>query len=127
MPEELAFQEVFGNGRAIDRDEATGRARAELMKGARDQLLAHTAFAEKEDADGGRRHLFDGRADLEHGWAAGNEAGQARFLPQFVEPADFALQRKEIVCALDDQLNGVAVDRLLAEIIGAQGYGLERM
>src|SRR3546814_11412083 len=55
MAEELALQQVFRDGRAVDRDEGTLGARAELVQRAGEQLLSSSAFADDEDRDVGRR------------------------------------------------------------------------
>src|SRR5689334_16747253 len=59
MAEELALDEVFGNGGAIDLDKPGIVAQALGMNGARDQLFAGTGFTEDKDAAIGRRHQGD--------------------------------------------------------------------
>src|SRR5262249_17766184 len=49
VPEQLRFEERFGEAGAVDRDEHPVRARAAGVNGAGDQLLTNTAFASDED------------------------------------------------------------------------------
>src|SRR5581483_3524817 len=46
MSEQLAFEERFGERRAVDRDEGLGCARALALQGARHQFLSRPALAE---------------------------------------------------------------------------------
>jgi len=45
VPEELGFEQVLGDGAAVDRDERTGLARRARVDGAGDELLARAALA----------------------------------------------------------------------------------
>ena len=49
MAEELARQEFFGKGRAIDHDERAARARTQVMNHAGQDSLAGAAFAAQEN------------------------------------------------------------------------------
>ena len=76
VPEELAFQQAFGQGPAVDADVGARRSRAEVVDGARDQFLAGSGLAHDQDA-GARRRDLSGRAeDLAHGRAFTEDAGQ---------------------------------------------------
>ena len=59
IAEQLAFDELVGDGRAIDLDEALVRPPALLMEEAGDQLLARPALAGDEDPAVGRRGFLD--------------------------------------------------------------------
>ena len=48
MPEQLALQEPRGDGRAVELDEGPLAARAQVVKGAGDELLARSRFAANE-------------------------------------------------------------------------------
>src|SRR6202011_3641220 len=48
VAEQLALQQVLGDGGAVDREEGLLRAPAVLVQGPRDQFLAGTAFAGDE-------------------------------------------------------------------------------
>src|SRR3546814_15681616 len=75
MAEELALQQVFRDGRAVDRDEGTLGARAELVQRAGEQLLSSSAFADDEDRDVGRRQAGDVAAGPQHIGIRGHHAG----------------------------------------------------
>src|SRR5437763_14414098 len=63
VAEQLALQQPHGNGRAVELDEGAGLARAQLVQGASDELLARARFAANEyrGAGGG-----DGLDHIEH-------------------------------------------------------------
>ena len=64
VPEQLAFEERFGQGRAVDRHELAGAsARGSLMQGSRDLLLARAGLAEDQH---GRRRIGDVADQFEH-------------------------------------------------------------
>ena len=59
MAEELGFQEIDGNGAAIDGHEGFIHAGRRGMDGLGDELLAGAAFADDENRGAGRGHLRD--------------------------------------------------------------------
>ena len=84
MAEQLAFDERFGQGAAIDRHERLAGPRALVVDGAGDQLLAGAGFA--QDEHGGLRwgDFGDQRADALH---AGRGADQPRRAFDALQPA----------------------------------------
>src|SRR5262249_2837754 len=66
VAEEFRFHQRLGDGRTVDRHEGARDARAELMNGVRNDLLARARFA--GDQNGNRRtgYLLNGRVDLPH-------------------------------------------------------------
>jgi hypothetical protein len=64
MPEELAFEELAGNRRAVHLDEGPATARALLVDAMRHQLLARPRLALDEHGGPGGRHQGDLREDL---------------------------------------------------------------
>ena len=66
VAEELALEELLGDGGAVDGDERRRRARAVLVDGAGDELLAGAALAGDEDGHVLRGDAADGLVDLEH-------------------------------------------------------------
>jgi hypothetical protein len=66
VAEELALDQVVGNGRAVDRDEGLAGPVAVLPDRARHQLLAGAALAGDHDGDVARRDLADDLEDLLH-------------------------------------------------------------
>ncbi len=66
VAEEFAFDEVFGNGGAIELDERGGGALALAIQGAGDQFLAGAAFAGDEDGGLGAGDFADELAQVFH-------------------------------------------------------------
>src|SRR6185295_11296167 len=60
VPEQLALQQILGDGAAVDRDERRATPRASAMERARDELLARAALARDEDRGLVVRDLRDG-------------------------------------------------------------------
>ena len=79
VAEELAFQQVFRDGGAVDGDERFALPRAVLENGARDEFLARAAFAGDENGRAGRRDLADELVDLLHRGRAADDR-----LPQLI-------------------------------------------
>ena len=66
VTEERALGERRGNGAAVDDDERLVRARARLVDGLRDELLAGARLARDEDGQLGRRGLAEALEDGAH-------------------------------------------------------------
>ena len=66
VAEQLAFEQIFGQGGAVDGDARLVRAAAGAMDGARHQFLAGPAFAEDQHRDVARRHARDELIDVAH-------------------------------------------------------------
>ena len=67
MAEELALDQVLGQGAAVDRDERAAGAIALVVEAARDQLLAGAGLAQDHDGGVGGGDRVDQAADLLHG------------------------------------------------------------
>jgi len=74
IAEQLAFHEVFRNGRTVDLDEGVAFPRAVDVDGVGDEFLARSRLT--GDENGGRRrgHPFDGLEDLLHRLAGADDA-----------------------------------------------------
>src|SRR5205823_13177461 len=105
MPEELAFEELGGNGRAIDRDERFPAACAVLMQRARDHFLAGARLAGDQHSGIGARGQADQLLHLTHTLAVADEALPA-LLDRLFRPTRFGLQR-----LINDALDVLASDR----------------
>ncbi len=121
VPEQFGFEQVFGDRRAIDRDEGATAAVALLVQPAREQLLAGPARAEQHHRDIGVGNALDRPRGLHHLRIAGDHAAQygvilARFL---AETRVLALDLLHVERAADDQRKVVDLDRLAVEIISA--------
>ena len=66
VAEELALDEVLGQGAAVDRDEGVAGAAALVVEVAGDQLLAGAGLAQDHHAGIGRRDRVDQAADRLH-------------------------------------------------------------
>ena len=66
VPEELALDEVLGDGAAVDGDEGPAHALAAAVELARDELLAGAGLAGDEHADVGRGDLLQLAEHLHH-------------------------------------------------------------
>ena len=74
MTEQLAFEQRFGERRAVDRHEGAFLARAVAVQGARRDLLAGSALAANQHGGVRRSHLGDELVDLPHGRAFADHA-----------------------------------------------------
>src|SRR5262245_65293230 len=68
MAEELAFEQVLGDGVAVDGDERAVLLRAPAVERLRHHFLAGAAFSENQDWRRGRSHLANEREDGLHLW-----------------------------------------------------------
>ncbi len=66
MPEQLAFQNVFGKSRAMHLDDRIIFSRGEIVQGIRDELLAHPAFTGYQYGRPGRCDPFYHVEEFEH-------------------------------------------------------------
>ena len=73
VAEQFAFQQGFGNRRAVDGDERRVGAVAVLVNGAGDEFLARAGFAANEHGDRFGGHPADFLVDVLHGLAPANE------------------------------------------------------
>ena len=77
VAEELGFEQRFGNGRAVERDEPVHAPRAVVMDGARHHFLARTRFARHQHGARRRRHGFEQLKELGHHSALADQALEA--------------------------------------------------
>src|SRR5882724_6274061 len=66
VAEELALEEIAGNGGTIDRDERTPSRGRSLMDRASDHAFSGPGLSRDEDGDLDTRHLLDDLPDLQH-------------------------------------------------------------
>ena len=124
VAEQFTLQEVFRNGGAIDRDERRFGARAVLIDGAGDQLLARARFAPDEHGDrlGGDAanflaHVVHRLADADEGCSALDRGvGQGH---------GFAHEAAGIHGAMQDVNERLHLERLLQVIVSAELGGLD--
>ncbi len=134
MPEELAFQEVLRNGRAVHRDEGGFPARAAGVDGPGDQFLARPGLAGDEDGGFGVGHLAHHGEDPLHGAGGPHDAvelgapgklllQQAVLLgePLELEPLEHGDLQFFAVERLGEVVEGPELHRLHRGIYGAEG------
>lgn len=92
MPEKLALDKPFRQGRTIDLDEGMPGTRAARMDGVGGKLFARAALAEQQDRGAGRGHLCKLRQDGPQPRRAPHEHFRAGPFPQDVQQAPVFLQ-----------------------------------
>ncbi len=122
MPEQLGFEQLGGNRRAVHLDERTIGKRAQGVNMRRQQFLAGARFADQQHARIGPR----GQRGLLHG-ALPRRAGAYHFRAaahQFAQALVFAPQAGVLDRILDRHQHAVAAERLLQKIErpGARGF-----
>jgi hypothetical protein len=126
VAEDLALNQRFRNGRAVDRDKWPRFARAQIVQGARHQLLAGAALAGDEHGDIGGRNLLDQPEDLPHLLpGAAHQRAQHAGLAQ--APARHFQLDLGLALAGGVGQNGAQarrVHRLLQKVVGAQLHGV---
>jgi hypothetical protein len=120
VPEDLALEQRFGNGGAVDRDKWRRRTGTELMDRLRDELLARTRFAPNQHRRRGRRRLLDDLIHLAHLRAAANHAPEAAMFAQlFAQGFDFAERILPLDDLVEQNLEPLRLDRLGQVVVGA--------
>jgi len=124
MAEEFVFDEIFGDGGAIERDERLIAAIGNVMDGSGEELLAGAAFPEKENGGFGGGDFLQLLADGAHGGGFAHDAwetvaGSELFAQDEVLAEEFLLPGG----ALDKELEVVEIDRFLDEVESAFFHG----
>ena len=117
MAEQLAFDERFGQGAAIDGDERLAGPRALVVDGPGDQLLAGAGFAQDQHGRLRGGDFGDQRANALH---AGRVADQPRRAFDALQPAlERAVLLRELALFLHAAQQGFDLDQLarLGEVI----------
>ena len=113
VTEEFAFQEISGNGSAVDGDERLGGATAVLIDGAGDEFLAGAGLAENKDGDGGVGDATDAFVNFLHRFAIADEGVGLAAGRCFTE-ADFLEHQFGMAEGFGDEIE---------EFIGFEGFG----
>src|SRR6185436_3105540 len=79
---DLALEHRVGDGRAVDGDKRRRRARAELMDGLRDELLAGAGLAEDQHRGRRRRGLLEHLVERAHRGTVADDAAEAAAIVQ---------------------------------------------
>ena len=127
VTEDFALEQRLGNRGAVDRDERKAGARAQLMDGLRDELLAGARFAGDEHRRRGRRGLLDHLVDLAHLGAVADERAERAVLAQLAAQRLHLAHRFEPLDDLVEQdLQTLNVDRFGQVVVGAFLHRLDR-
>ena len=102
-------------------DEGLVPSPAQVVQGARQQLLAGAALAQDQDAHVRGGDLLDKAADLEHFGCARDHAVQRHMAPRLYELPVLVLELGQIEGAAQDQAQLARIDRLLVEVVCASG------
>jgi hypothetical protein len=91
IAEQLGFEQVFRDGRAVDRDEAAAATAARLVETAREQLLARAGRAEQHHRHVGIGDPLDRPRDLQHlGRGGDHRAEHGAFVAHLLFEARFS-------------------------------------
>ena len=127
VAEDFALEQRLGNRGAVDGDERKAGARAQLVDGLRDQLLAGARLAGDEHRRRGRRRLLDHLIDLAHLGAVADERAERAVLAQLAAQRLHLAHRLEPLDDLVEQdLQPLNVDRLGQVVVGAFLHRLDR-
>ncbi|EXI73003.1 MAG: hypothetical protein AW07_02935 [Candidatus Accumulibacter sp. SK-11] len=121
VAEELALQEVVGNRRAVDGNEALATPRRRLVQPTREQLLAGTALTEQQHGRIGDSDALDRPADAQQIRVAGDHPRHRIRLLHRLQPFVLLLQFVQPVSPLDRQAEHFDLERLGEEVIGTEG------
>ena len=127
VPEQLAFEQVFGNRRAVDRDKRSARAVARIVQPPREQLFAGPACAEQHHRHIGVRDPLDRPGDLDHFGRSGDHPPEHAVVLAAARRklAVFALDLVQLQSAPHDQPQGLDIERFLVEVVSALGDRLQ--
>ena len=124
VAEEFVFDQAFGNGGAIQRDEGLLAARGKMMDGAREEFFAGAAFAEQQHGGIGGGDALDLLADFADGSVFADDARKAVARGIFfAEDEIFAQQFLLAGGAVDEKFQVIEIDGFLEKIEGAFFHG----
>ena len=118
MPEQLALNQIGGDGTAVDGDERPIAAPAEVMHGARNELLAGPALSGDEHAECRAGHPRDLLVHRFHRRRAAPQVAELpAVLPARAQSRDFRSQSRRPHHAREDAVQLLRIDRL-DQIVG---------
>jgi hypothetical protein len=124
VSEQLGFDQLAWQSRAIDLDERAFLPLTVLVDGARNELLAGAVLAVNQHAGVGRRHGFDEVKELPHLVAARDDVGEARVIAELLfQPFVLGGQLQFFGRLVQHHEQDVCIDRFLDE---AESAGLHR-
>ena len=127
VSEQLALEQGFRDRSAIDRDERPVAPRAGLVDGARQQFLAAAALAQQQDGHVPGRQTPGHADEFVHRAGAPHQTLEGiAFVHLAAQAVDLLAQLALSERTLDDDLEGVGVNRLAQVIGGTRPDGLDR-
>ena len=126
VPEQLALEEVLGDGGAVDGVERPRGARGAGVNGARHQLLARARLAPDQDGGVRRGDLLDEAEDLAHRRALAHDRLEAVFLQPSLEAERLLGEAEGLEGPLDAEEKLVGDDRLRHVVEGTELVRLPR-
>ena len=127
VAEELAFQQVLGDRRAIDRDELAAAPRRRLVQAVGQHFLARPALAEQHHGGRAVGDLLDHPAQAQHLGVARDQACQRVGLVEFLQTAVLLLQFEQPERALDGEVQHLGLEGLGQEVVGTERHGAQRV
>ena len=125
MAEQLGFDQLAWQRRAVDLDERAFLPLTVLVNGARHELFARAVFAVNQHAGIGRRDRLDEMEELPHLVAARDDVREARMVAQlFLQPLVFGRELQLFGGLIEHHQQHVRIHGLLDE---AEGAGLHRL
>ena len=123
VAEQGGFDQVFGNGAAVDGDEGLALAVARALDGARQNFLADAGLALDEDRDVGLGGAFGEPDDARHVAALGGEVAKAQRPRRTPAHAPhFAFEGVDAERVLDRYLQALGADGLDDEVEGPRAH-----
>ncbi len=127
VAEQLAFDQGFGKGGAIQGNEGTVPPGAVVVERLGHQFLAGSAFAGDQHRGAAVGHLFDLSVDLLHRPALSDEVMKGVALGDLgAELFDFAFEFLGVECAVDDDAEFFDVEGFRQVVRRAQLHGIHR-
>ena len=120
VAEDLALEQRLGNRGAVDGDERERRARAQLVDGLRDELLARPRLAPDEHRRRRRRRLLDHAIERSNPGAVADDAAEAALLAQLApQQLDLAQRLLPLDGLVQQDPQPLRIDRLAQVVVGA--------
>ena len=126
VAEQLGLEQRLGDRAAVDRHEPLRAARAVVVNGARDELLAGAGLAGDENRAAGLRHGLEQLEQLPHHLALADDALEAvPLLELLAQVGVLGAQPALLERRVDDVQQFVELERLLDEVARAALDGLD--
>ena len=127
VAEDLAFDQRFGNGCAVDGDERPVAARTQLMNSAGDEFLASAAGSGNQHGRGAGRNQFDEAKNLLHLARCSLELAERTGIPHLAACAlQFGARSHQRGCVLQHGAQPAGVDGFRNVVVSPHPHGLYR-